>query len=170
VLRAAAEHQGTAFVEIYQNCPIFNDGAFDALKDAATRDDWVIPLEHGQPVRFGRDGRWGVVAAGGTGRLGVVENPPDGAVIVHDAHDGDPSLAFALARLPEADLRHTPIGVFRAVRRPTFDERMREQVVSAQSAGAAKSAGGAGEADGANGADLAALLRGTDTWTVPAPA
>ena len=53
VLRAAAEHQGTALVEIYQNCNIFNDGAFDLLKDADTRDDWIIPMEHGQPLRFG---------------------------------------------------------------------------------------------------------------------
>src|SRR4029453_2941720 len=56
VLRAAAAHRGTAFVEIYQNCPIFNDNAFDAIKDPETRDDAIIPLVHGRPIRFGRDG------------------------------------------------------------------------------------------------------------------
>ena len=61
VLRAAADHQGTALVEIYQNCNIFNDGAFDVLKDADTRDDWTIRMEHGQPLRFGADGSKAVV-------------------------------------------------------------------------------------------------------------
>src|SRR5438094_819926 len=56
VLRAAADHKGTALIEIYQNCNIFNDGAFDLLKEADTRADWIIPLEHGEPIRFGADG------------------------------------------------------------------------------------------------------------------
>src|SRR5207302_7964361 len=61
VLRAAAEHEGTALVEIYQNCNIFNDGAFDLLKESETRDDWTIPMEHGSPMRFGADGTKAVV-------------------------------------------------------------------------------------------------------------
>src|SRR6201747_667875 len=60
VLRAAADHQGPALVEIYQNCNIFNDGAFDVLKDSATRDDWTIRMEHGAPLRFGNPGADGV--------------------------------------------------------------------------------------------------------------
>src|SRR6187431_396214 len=60
VLSAAAAHRGTSFVEIYQNCPIFNDGAFDAIKNQDTKADAIIPLEHGEPIRFGSDGQYGV--------------------------------------------------------------------------------------------------------------
>src|SRR5437660_11209319 len=63
VLRAAADHRGTALVEIYQNCNIFNDGAFDVLKDIETRDDYLIRLEHGQPIRYGKDLGKGIVRA-----------------------------------------------------------------------------------------------------------
>src|SRR3712207_6781829 len=98
VLRAAAEHEGTALVQIYQNCNIFNDGAFELLKDAGTRDDWTIRLEHGQPIRFGRDGSKAVVRDAATGSLAVQENVPEGhpSVVVHDAQCEDPSYAFAL--------------------------------------------------------------------------
>jgi 2-oxoglutarate ferredoxin oxidoreductase subunit beta len=86
VLRAAAEHHGTSLIEIYQNCNIFNDGAFELLKDAGTRDDWTIRLEHGQPLRFGADGSRAVVW-GDHGSLaiedGVTEDDP--RVVVHDA-------------------------------------------------------------------------------------
>src|ERR1700704_5956754 len=61
VLRAAADHEGTALVEIYQNCNIFNDGAFDLLKDADPRDDWTIRMEHGEPLRFGAEGSKAIV-------------------------------------------------------------------------------------------------------------
>jgi 2-oxoglutarate ferredoxin oxidoreductase subunit beta len=61
VLRAAAEHEGSAFVEIYQNCPIFNDGAFDAIKNNDTKADAIIPLVHGEPIRFGVEGAKGLV-------------------------------------------------------------------------------------------------------------
>src|SRR6266581_2770846 len=72
VLRAAADHQGTALVEIYQNCNIFNDGAFEVLKDADTRDDWTIRMEHGEPLRFGADGSKAVVRSG-AGALAIDE-------------------------------------------------------------------------------------------------
>jgi len=155
VLRAAAEHRGTAFVEIYQNCNIYNDGAFDLLKDSHTRDDWTIRLEHSEPVRFGRDGSKAVLRDPGTGALRAAENVPDGdpSVVVHDAHADDPSYAFALSRLSGTDLRYTPIGVFRSVERPSYDELMTEQVEQAKAAAPA---------------DLVGLLRGRDTWTIPA--
>jgi len=157
VLRAAAEHSGTALVEIYQNCNIFNDGAFDLLKDSATKDDWMLRLEHGQPLRFGADGSRGVVRDPKTGAFSVVDVAEVGtdALVVHDAHSDDPSYAFALSRLAGEDLRYTPIGVFRAVERPTYDEQMAAQVETAQRASSA---------DGL--AALGSLLRGNDTWTV----
>src|ERR1700761_4630861 len=104
VLRAAAAHEGTALVEIYQNCNIFNDGAFDFLKDSETRDDWMIPLEHGAPLRFGRvadDGSSKAVVRTETGGLRIEDAvaADDPRVVIHDAHVHDPSYAFALSRL-----------------------------------------------------------------------
>jgi 2-oxoglutarate ferredoxin oxidoreductase subunit beta len=153
VLRAAAEHEGTALVEIYQNCNIFNDGAYDLIKDPASREHHVIPLQHGEPLVFGTDGRSAVVRDRATGHLGVADtatvDPRD--IVVHDAHDEDPSYAYALSRLSAQDLRYTPMGVFRSVRRPTYDAQMRAQLESAAAA---------------ERADLGALLQGSDTWSV----
>lgn len=167
VLRAAAEHEGTALVEIYQNCNIFNDGAFDALKDAGTREDMLVRLQHGQPVRFGTDGRFGVVR-GDDGSVRVVEVGegaglvPESSLLVHDAHAPGPETAFALSRLTDgASLAHTPIGIFRDVQRPTYDALAVEQVQRA------KESQGDATAAGAPGDDaLAALLAGSDTWSV----
>jgi 2-oxoglutarate ferredoxin oxidoreductase subunit beta len=157
VLRAAATHQGSAFVEIYQNCNIFNDGAFDQLKEVETRDDYLIRLEHGQPVTFGAQGQWCVVHPPGGFGLEVRETASvdPSEIVVHDATVAEPAYAFALSRLPQADLRHTPIGVFRAVDRPSYDELVRGQVQAAQ----AKLAGTPED-------ELAALLTTGDTWTI----
>ncbi|OIK23095.1 2-oxoacid:ferredoxin oxidoreductase subunit beta, partial [Streptomyces malaysiense] len=134
VLRAAAEHPGTALVEIYQNCNIFNDGAFDALKDRQRAEEALIRLEHGQPVRFGAEGARGVVRDRRTGDLEVVTVTPrnEAELLVHDAHAASPTTAFALSRLADPDsLHHTPIGVFRSVERPVYDEQMTEQLDTA---------------------------------------
>src|SRR5690606_17902699 len=97
VLAAAAAHRGTALVEIYQNCPIFNDGAFDALKNPDTKTDAIIPLVHGQPITFGAtldDGRGSraVVRApdGGVEITTTLDTDPE-TILVHDAHHQDPS-------------------------------------------------------------------------------
>ncbi len=109
VLRAAAAHRGTALVEIYQNCNIFNDDAFEPLKDPATRDDFTIRLEHGQPIVWGASGEHGVVRDHDAA-LKVVEtadvDPAD--LVVHDAHADDPSHAFDLSRLADTSLARTP--------------------------------------------------------------
>ena len=100
VLRAAADHQGTAFVEIYQNCNIFNDDAFEPIKDPATRDEWIIRLEHGatDPAAAPTARRRGALARPS---LKVVEvaDVDEADVVRHDAHAEDPSYAFALSRL-----------------------------------------------------------------------
>jgi len=154
VLRQAAEHQGTALVEIYQNCNIFNDGAFDLLKDSTTGVQWSIPLVHGQPLVFGPDGA-SCVVRDDVGGLRIAEtaqvDPSD--IVVHDATREDPSYAFALSRLSSQDLRYTPMGVFRAVQKPTYDRMMADQVEEARTS---------------SPADLAGLLSGSDTWTVGA--
>jgi 2-oxoglutarate ferredoxin oxidoreductase subunit beta len=157
VLSAAAAHRGTSFVEIYQNCPIFNDGAFDAIKGRETASDALIPLVHGEPIRFGVDGARGLVrAASGGVEVALVDEVGEDALLVHDAHDPDPSQAFAISRLTAADyLSRAPIGIFRQVDRPTYDDRARDQVSVAVAA-----------ADGDPSTRLAGLIGGGDTWTV----
>ncbi|MEV4864210.1 2-oxoacid:ferredoxin oxidoreductase subunit beta [Streptomyces ossamyceticus] len=140
---------------MYQNCNIFNDGAFEILKDRQQAEEAVIRLEHGQPIRFGTDGTQGVVRDETTGDLKVVTVTPDNEarVLVHDAHTPSPTTAFALSRLADPDtLHHTPIGVFRSVDRPVYDTQMADQLDRAV---ASKGKG-----------DLSALLAGNDTWTV----
>ncbi len=155
VLRAAADHSGTALVEIYQNCNIFNDGAFEVLKDADTRDDWTIRMEHGEPLRFGADGSKAVVRSG-AGALAIGEDvaEDDPRVVVHDAHADDPAYAFALSRLSSVDSRYAPMGVFRAVERPTYDALMVGQLDQARAQAASDAAA------------LEKLLHGNDTWQV----
>ncbi|SEG30741.1 2-oxoglutarate ferredoxin oxidoreductase subunit beta [Thermomonospora echinospora] len=153
VLRAAAQHNGTALVEIYQNCNIFNDGAFDPLKDPEVRDDVTIRLEHGQPIVFGADGGKALRRSGfGAFEVVNVADVDPSEIVVHDAHHPDPSLAFALSRLDSPAFEHTPIGIFRQVERPSYDEQMRAQLDEAVT----------GQGPG----DLAALLASGDTWRI----
>jgi 2-oxoglutarate ferredoxin oxidoreductase subunit beta len=150
VLRAAAAHEGAAFVEIYQNCPVFNDGAFFALteKDRAVFNR--IPLEHGKPIRFGPDGEHGVVRAA-DGTLEIADG--DRAdLVVHDAHRADPAQAFALAKLADSPNDPTPIGVFRAVDRPVGITEVSRKLAQAR------------ESVGPDA--LERLLHAGDTWTV----
>ena len=156
VLEAAAAHRGTALVEIYQNCNIFNDNAFEALKDPGTRDDFTIRLEHGQPITWGAEGEHGVVRDHEQA-LKVVETATvdPAELVVHDAHVEDPSHAFDLSRLADISLARTPIGVFRAVDRPVYDDMMREQIERSQESEDTRDPGA-----------LGSLLAGSDTWTV----
>jgi 2-oxoglutarate ferredoxin oxidoreductase subunit beta len=153
VLRAAADHRGSALIEIYQNCPIFNDDAFAPLTAPETRDDKLIRLEHGQPARFGPGGSRGL-RFGRHGSLEPVEvaGTAEDSLLVHDAHAADPSYAFALSRLDSPGFPHTPVGVFRSVERPSYDDMMTAQVDAARER----------QGDG----DLAALIAGKDTWEV----
>jgi 2-oxoglutarate ferredoxin oxidoreductase subunit beta len=156
VLRAATAHRGSSLVEIYQNCPIFNDGAFDAIKDPSTSADAIIPLTHGEPIRFGVDGHLGVVRDQQTGAFSVVEvaDVGEAALAVHDAHLADPSFAFGLSRLTDAGVLHrAPIGIFRDVEAPAYDDLARDQVALAASLGNDDDA-------------LQATINGGDTWTV----
>jgi 2-oxoglutarate/2-oxoacid ferredoxin oxidoreductase subunit beta len=153
VLRAAAGHQGTALVEIYQNCNIFNDGAFDLLKSPDSRDDEVIRLVHGEKIIFGATGQHCVVRNEHGGlRVVATSSVADEEIVVHDAHSADTATAFALTRLSDPEtLHHTPIGVLRHVERASYDQLMADQMALA-------SAGGPG--------DLQSLINGSDTWTI----
>jgi len=168
VLRQAVEHRGSALVEIYQNCPIFNDGAFDVLKDRDEAQARLVPLVHGEPIRFGPPGEDGLgtrgVVRAADGHLTVTDvadltapgGPGTDGLVVHDATSADPSVQFALSRLDDPTMAHVPVGVFRSVQRPAYDDMVRAQVGSA-----VEGAGGPASDD-----DLAALLAGKDTWTV----
>jgi 2-oxoglutarate ferredoxin oxidoreductase subunit beta len=147
VLRAAAAHEGSSFVEIYQNCNIFNDHAFEVLKDSDTRDAATIRMQHGEPLRSATQS----VVRGADGSLQLVDDPESPDAIVHDAHVADPSYAFQLSRLASP----TPIGVFRSVERPTYDRLMADQLETAQQ-----------RAGGDSDTMLGQLLAGNDTWTV----
>ncbi|MEO3785689.1 2-oxoacid:ferredoxin oxidoreductase subunit beta [Actinocorallia sp. B10E7] len=149
VLRQAAEHKGAALVEIYQNCNIFNDGAYEPLKDADQRDDVTVRLEHGQPIVFGKDRDKALIQEGFGFRVGT---PDEAGVVVHDAHNPDPSQAFALSRLDQPAFTHVPIGVFRSVPRPSYDSLLNEQVEQAK--------------DRQGRGDLTELLRSGDTWRI----
>jgi 2-oxoglutarate/2-oxoacid ferredoxin oxidoreductase subunit beta len=154
VLRAAAAHQGTALVEIYQNCNIFNDGAWDPLKEPDVRDDVTMRLVHGQPIIFGKDSDKAVVRDE-DGHIAVVNvaDVDEADIIIHDAHAKDPGLAFALSRLSNPrTLENTPIGVFRDISRPSYDQLVSEQMAEVL------------EQKGPG--DLQSLLTGSDTWNV----
>ncbi|ROS40555.1 2-oxoacid:ferredoxin oxidoreductase subunit beta [Amycolatopsis thermoflava] len=152
VLTAAARHRGSALVEIYQNCPIFNDGAFDVLKDKDEAAHRIIPLRAGEPIRFGPEGEYGVVPNRWGGfEIAKVAEVGESELIVHDPAITDTAYAFGLSRIGDQHLNHTPTGIFRQVSRPTYDDQARAQVEQARSA---------------KPADLQALLTGKDTWTV----
>jgi 2-oxoglutarate ferredoxin oxidoreductase subunit beta len=145
VLRAAAAHRGGAFVEIFQNCNIYNDGAFDFVREDKTNR---IYLEHGKPIRYGEEGERGVRQRE-DGSLEVVDVAGESELLVHDAHHPEPSAAFALSRLTQSTAGATPIGVFRDVERPVYDDLMAEQLATARA-----------QQEG----DLESLLHAGDTW------
>jgi 2-oxoglutarate/2-oxoacid ferredoxin oxidoreductase subunit beta len=153
VLRAASEHRGAAFVEILQNCNIFNDGAFDVLKKPETRDSAVVRLEQGEPIRFGSDLQKGVrLSRHGGLEVVDVDESNERTLLVHDVAHQEPALAFMLSRLGNVDEGVTPIGIFRSVQRSTYDDQVNEQIHDAT----AKAGPG----------DLAALLASGDTWRI----
>lgn len=153
VFRAAHAHQGASFVEIYQNCNVFNDGQFSDVTKKNNRDEMMINLVHGEPITFGADAARGVMQ-GSDGFLKLVEVADVGIdnIVIHDAEADRPSLAFALARLSDDDHSPTPFGVFRDVERAEYAHAVSDQVMAAS------------EAKGPG--DLGALLTSNGTWTV----
>ena len=152
VLAAAAEHTGTAFVEVLQNCNIFNDGAWEDLSARAVRADRTILLQHGEPMIFGANRDKGIRLKGL--RPEVVTLGEDGITTddlwVHDAHDPDSTRAFFLSRMNGPDYP-VPVGVLRAVERPVYDRGLNRQVDHAQAT---------------RTADLEGLLAGRRSWLV----
>ncbi len=151
--RRAHDHDGTAFVEIYQNCNVFNDGAFGQITSKENRADMLIPLRHGEPIRFGADNEKCVaIDTQGNPRQALVADVGEDAVLVHDEARDDPSLAFMLSRLARGPNEPTPIGVFRAVTRPEYAAATSQQLAAAV------------EQKGPG--DLGELLHSGATWTI----
>jgi 2-oxoglutarate ferredoxin oxidoreductase subunit beta len=150
VLEAAARHRGSAFVEILQNCNIYNDGAFDHVRE---NKENRIYLESGERIRFGLEGEKGVVQyPDGSLRVVEVDEAGENSLLVHDASHVQASLAFALSRITFETDGAVPLGVFRSVEREVYDDLMNEQLESAREQ--------SGEGD------LEALLHSGDTWIV----
>ena len=152
VLHRAAEHRGTSFVEVYQNCVVFNDGAFEYAADREQRSEATLELEHGKPLVFGKNRDKGIRLNGIEPEVvtlagGVTEKD----LLVHDEKAVQPSLAYLLTRMHYPDFPE-PIGVFRAVDRPKYDEMLNAQIEEA-----VRSRGPG---------DLDKLFREGDTWKV----
>ena len=151
-LRRAYEHKGASFIEIYQNCNVFNDKAFFALTGTEEREQNRIYLEHGKAVTFGPNDEYAVVIEEGVAKFAMAESVPEGRILVHDEKDPDPSVAFALSRLSHTPVGPTPIGVFRDVTRPIYGEVLTQQILDVQEQK------GMGELD--------QLIRSLGTWEV----
>ena len=153
VLARAAEHRGTAFVEVYQNCVVFNNGAFDYATNRATKAEAILELEHGKPLVFGHNREKGIRLRGLDPEVvelgnGITEKD----LLWHDEKAPEPSLAYLLSRLRHEDGFPEPIGVFRAIEVPQYDEEFNRQMELA------RQARGPG--------DLNQLFTGGETWMV----
>ena len=148
VLQAATKHKGSALIEIYQNCPIFNDGAFDSIKDGDSREGALLHLIHGEPIKSTTHAV--VRKADGDLEMRALSEINEADIVIHDAHRIDPTYAFALSRLSTND--HVLVGVFRDVARPSYGDLVHEQVdgvIAKQGKG-----------------DPATLLAGGDSWEI----
>ena len=151
-LERAAAHKGTSFVEVFQNCNVYNDGAFMEFADKAVRPDRTVILEHGKPLIFGKEENRGIRLNGTRPEIVELGNGISEAdLLVHDERLDDPTLAFILGQMTHPEFP-VPLGVLRAVEHPTYDALMDQQI---QDAIAKRGEG-----------DLEALFAEGDTWTI----
>jgi 2-oxoglutarate ferredoxin oxidoreductase subunit beta len=130
-LKKAADHKGSAFIEVYQNCVIFNDGVFDYASDKSIKAENTLKLEHGKPMVFGKNRDKGIRLRGL--ELEVVElgkGVTEREMLVHDETLEEPTLAFLLSRMMHPEFPE-PLGVFRNVSRPTYDDLIQQQAEQA---------------------------------------
>ncbi len=152
ILERAAAHRGTSFVEVYQNCNVYNDLAFEYASDRKQRADHLVELEHGKPLVFGANRDKGIRLNGLQPEIvdlggGATESD----LLVHDERAEDTALAYVLSRMRHPQFPE-PVGVLRAVEHPTYEDLMDQQIATARTA----------RGDG----DLAALFNSGDTWKV----
>ena len=150
-LEAAARHKGASFVEVYQNCNIFNDGAFRDFTDKPVRGERILYLKPGQPMRFGNDKQHGIALDGSTAAIVDVNGANDPRLLRHDPAEGTPILGNMLARFQYPDMP-VPMGIFRQIVRPSYGDLLQQQIDDAT---AQRGAG-----------DLAQLVAGDNTWLV----
>jgi 2-oxoglutarate ferredoxin oxidoreductase subunit beta len=151
-LSRAAQHDGTAFVEIYQDCNVYNHKAFDYATDRSIKEDNLIYLEHGKPMIFGKERNKGIRLNGTTPEIVELGNGvSEKDLLVHDEHAVEPTLAYLLSRMRYPDFPE-PVGVFRAVETPTYESLLMQQIDQVRSK--------LGEGD------LDALYEDGDVWTV----
>jgi 2-oxoglutarate ferredoxin oxidoreductase subunit beta len=151
VIERAAKHVGTAFVEIYQNCAIFNDGAYDHLGDRDSRDDHLLYLEHGKPMIFGKNRDRGIRLNGLSPEIVPTAGLDPASLLHHDESVRDPNLAFLLSRMRHPEFPE-PVGVFRDVQLPVYNQTVHKQIADAT---ARRGAG-----------DIQQLLNGNHNWTI----
>ena len=152
VLKRASEHRGTAFIEVYQNCLVFNDGAFSHTTDRNTKSDTTLELEHGKPMIFGKNREKGIRLNGMNPEVvelgkGITEDD----LLFHDEQAPEPTLAYLLSRMSHPEFPE-PIGVYRAIDKPRYDALINEQVEEVRKA--------KGEGD------LEKLFHTGETWTI----
>jgi len=152
LLKQSAAHRGTSFIEIFQNCLIFNDGTFDNVTDRATKEENVLYLNQGEPLLYGKNSELGIVLDElGQPKAVKVADVGIDAILKHDAKAPNSSYAFMLSRMGPPDLP-TPVGVFREVSRPTYEDELHKQI------GDVTKRLGEGTVQG--------LLESENTWTV----
>lgn len=152
VLQRAARHRGTAFVEIYQNCKVFNDGVFDYATDRTVKDEHTVYLEHGRPLVFGKDRNMGIKLDGVAARVVQLGNGTSiDDLVIHDEKAEDATMAFLLSRLSFPEFPEC-LGVLRCVERPTYERLLQRQIADV------RRQRGPGK--------LADLLAGDESWTV----
>ncbi len=155
-LQRAAAHKGTAFVEVYQNCPIFNDGVWEYATDKSIKSDNILYLEHGRPMVFGKDHNKGIRLNGVSPEVVLGSDVARDDLLIHDEKADEATLAYLLSRMVHVpnDPESFPecVGVYRAVERPTYGEQVERQIADVTKA---KGKG-----------DLQALLAGDETWVV----
>ncbi len=151
-LQRAAAHSGTSFVEVYQNCNVFNDGAFDYATNRDTKQDTTVELQHGKPLIFGKNRDKGIRLNGMEPEVvelgkGITEDD----LLFHDEKSPEPTLAYLLSRMRQPEFPE-PIGVFRCVDRTRYDDLMNQQVQEAR--------------EKAGPGDLRDIFHSGETWTV----
>jgi len=151
VLKRAAEHSGATLVEVAQNCRIFNDGAWNHLTNPDTKADSVLFLEHAKPMLFGKTMEKGIRLNGLTPEVVTVSDVGEENLLVHDESAAEPTLAYFLSRMGPPDFP-TPVGVFRCISKPVYDQSLMAQVKAAQEG---------------SPPDLNTLYRQTESWAVP---
>jgi 2-oxoglutarate ferredoxin oxidoreductase subunit beta len=148
VFKAAAEHKGTSFIEIFQNCVIFNHKTFESVYGRENRSEQMIFMEDGKPLVYGMDSDKGIALNGSTPSIVGAD---DASVITHNIAEDNPGYAYALSQMNHPEFP-TPIGIFRKQERPTFEAGIHDQIEHAV------------ETKGKG--DLSKLILGNDYWEV----